>query len=77
MYRCLLDCLTAGNYQEDRKVRAKKRNASVLEVVSGGIEGYFIDKVELGYSKDVISPDEVEWKAVGEFQERGSSGVLF
>lgn len=31
----------------------------MLDVVSGGIESYFKDRVDIGYSKDVIKSDEI------------------
>ena len=49
----------------------------MLDVVSGGIEGYFMDRVEFGYSKDIIRSEEVEWRTLGEYQQSGNTGVLF
>lgn len=63
LYRCLMDCFRGGVEECDKeekmkKVRSKK-GGSMLDVVSGGIENYFKDRVELGYSKDTIKSDEV------------------
>jgi hypothetical protein len=81
IYRCLFDCFRGGvsDSEIDEKVKKirSKRNGSMLDVVSGGIEGYFMDRVEFGYPKDIIRSEEVEWRTLGEYQQSGNTGVLF
>ena len=45
--------------------------------MEAGIGGYFIDKVELGLSKDAIDDAEIMWRSMGEYQESGIIGILF
>lgn len=41
------------------------------------IGGYFIDRVNLGLSKEVMNEDEIMWKPMAEYQEQGNIGILF
>jgi hypothetical protein len=50
LYKCLLDCLTCGG--EKAAPRKKLKKVSLLVSGKTGIDGLFMDKVDLGFEQE-------------------------
>lgn len=59
LYKCLLDCLTCGG--ERTAPRKKLKKVSLLASGKTGLEGFFIDKVDLGFEQEELGV-EFEWR---------------
>jgi hypothetical protein len=71
----LLDCITCGGTKE-KELSPRKQHKKTVSLLGTGIDGLFMDQVDLGFTKEELGLD-VEWKLLGEYQEKGNYGVLF